>query len=140
MPVVVDVGQVVPHAEMGGVAHLLAPGGNYLAETAIPVVQVEVIVFKEIIAHIDVRIAIRIQVADAQAQTVSGLPLENTGFPADICKEAIVIPVKPVPGERIRDGPLASLAVVAVRVDGMVEQKQVEVPVQVIVKKGSLGG
>ena len=125
---------------MGGVPDPLVPGRNDFLKAAIPPVQVQVIVFKEIIPYIDIWKSVIIQVADPEAQPVSGFPLVDAGLYADIRETAPVVPVQPVPGKRVRDTPLGTLAIRAVRVDGLVQEEEVQVPVQVLVKKGRLGG
>ena len=125
---------------MGGVADRGGIARDHFQKCPIALVQVQVVVFKKIIPHIDVGIPVFVHVADAQAQAIPGFPLVDAGVGANIRKMPPVVPVQAVARKRVVPLPLRTLPIGAVRVHGVVEQKNIEVAVEVEIEEGCLGG
>ena len=74
--VIVDVGRIHTHAELTGMSQ---PRGGFLAEGAITLVHVEVVVLVKVIPYIDVRSAIEIDVCHDDTKAISDTGTAYTG-------------------------------------------------------------
>ncbi len=135
-PVIVDIGRIAAHGEAAGMPE---GGPEPFREGPVPVVQVVVIVLVEIIAHIDVRVAVQVKIRNGDPQPVPIDAPEDPGFPADVGKGVPVISQEFVPRVVIAFIAERGLPVGVLCVDRMVQQVDVEVPVQVVVQESCIG-
>ena len=128
---------------------MLHPVFQFVPEGAVALIDIEVILLKKIIGHIDIWIPVLIDVSDGHPQSETDDAAIDACFPIHFAISAIVIPIEmiPTPLEHIRKirSAVRDRAHVRVvqRIDGngaVVHHKTVEIAVQVIIKEGGVGG
>ena len=131
--VVVDIGHVGPHAAQADFRHMFL---QYLAESAVAVVDVEIIAFEEIVGNINIRPAIAVYIAYGNPQAEADRTAVYAGLLAHIDKISSVIAEQLITAHRI-----ALLTQVSFdpeagkRKHRIVEQVTIEVAVAVVIKK-----
>ena len=115
--------------------HLASSCRNEFQKGSITVVYVEVVILKKIIPHVDVRVPVGVQITDSEPESITGFTLENTRFRTHICKKTIVVSKETVSGEAVRDKALIALAIGPVRMDRMIQEVEIEIPIEVVIKK-----
>ncbi len=135
--IIVDVGCIHAHREVGGVAHRLA---NNFRERAVAVVAVEKVVLVKVVAHVDVEAAVAIDVTHGQAQAIARRSAVDAGLLAHVGKGTAVVAKEAVARLGMAVLPLPDAAEAVLRMDGVVEQVHVEVAVPREIKERGLRG
>src|SRR6185503_15076221 len=136
LPVVIEIRHIVSHAEPAVMVKMLA---TRFSKSAVMVVDVVIIVFVKVIADVNIFPSVIIQIPHGHAEAVAQCAAVYTSLLCHINKVAIVIQVKPAARKLINLSAQAGIAVGVHRMIGLVQQKTVELPIVVIVKKSSLG-
>ena len=137
--VVVEVGDIDAHA---GEARVLEPAGGLIGERSVSVVDVQDIVGRDVVRDIDVGPPVAVDVADHNAEPISELA-ENPRFAGNVGKRAVaVVAIQLVvtAGVPAADAGRACFLTTRKVVGRVVQQKQVEVAVAVVVEEDGVGG
>src|SRR5256714_4208672 len=123
---------------MGEVRHLAVEA---LVESAVVVVDVEVVAFVKIVRDVDVRPAIAIDVADHHAEPEGDLAAVDAGLGAYICEVPVAIAVEQLLAtEWIAHVSGVARADASDGTEGVVDEKEIQTPVAVIVQESRLSG
>ena len=96
-PVVVEVGGVHAHRGMAGVSQRRGAG---LGERTVAIIDVEEVVFLEVVGHVQVGTTVSVQVARHDPQAVARGPSVEAGALAHVHKVTPVVPIKAVADAR----------------------------------------
>ena len=102
-------------------------------------VDVEVVIFKKVVTNINVGITVVIDVAYGKPKSIPDGSLEDTGFLGYIDKSSILIFKKDIARHGIDDFSFGPFSVGTIGVYGVVKEVHVQITVQVVIEKGSLG-
>ena len=120
---------------------------QFFSELSVTLIDIEIIAFKEIIAYINVGQEISIYISNSNAQTKTDKTAIDTGIFTDICKKSAIIAHQfiattfeffchiPVFGAQF---PLVGIIECIDGNETVVEDVTVEIPILVIIKKGSM--
>ena len=114
--------------------------GHCVAKSAVALIEVEVIVFVKVVADVDIRPPVVVEVAGSDAEAVSDHGVVDVGFCRDVHVLSVVVPQQLVACHRVRlSFKVFSGAKSPVLMQGMVELEHVEVAVEVEVEERCLG-
>lgn len=128
---------------------MLDPLFEFIAESSVALVDVEVVFLEEIVGDVYIGPAVLIHIADGDAQSETDDASIDTGFFADIVEFPIVVSIEMIAAafEKIGyrclfGGDLSGVGVVE-RVNGertVVDDKAIEISIEVIIEEGGMGG
>ena len=137
LSIVVEVGGVDTHREPAGVTSCF---GDRLGESAVAVIDVEVVVALEIVGDVEIGAAVAVEVAGDDAEPVTVDAVVQAGGVGHIGEVIPVVAEQPVAGARPAIPGLRALFDAALGMRGVVEQVHVEVAVTIVIEEQRLGG
>ena len=119
---------------------MLEPRGGLVGERPIPVIDIQDIVRLDVVRDVNVGPPIPVQVGDRHAESIPDV-LQYPGFPGHVGKGPVaVVAVQPIGASEARAPYARRVSGTDKIFGGVVEQKEVEVPVSVVVEEDGVGG
>ena len=135
--VIIEIRDIDPHAREAG---MFEPRGGLVGERPVAVVDVQDVVRLHVVRDVDVGPPIAVQVGDRHAESVTHV-LQYPGLPGHVGKGAVaVVAVQPIVAAEARTAYPRRVSGTNEVFGGIVEQKQVEVPVAVVIEEDGVGG
>ena len=135
--VIVHVGDVHPHREVAAVRH---PRLHRLDERPIVLVDVDVVVFEEIVRDVDVGPSVVIQIRHPEPKTEADFAAEDPRLHADVREVPLVVAIQAIAALVIALVARVAQPEAARGTRRVVDQDQVEVTIAVEVEEGRLRG
>ena len=111
---------------------------NRLGESPVAIVEIEKVVFREIIGDVDVGATVEIDVADDHTEAEPFHAAIDAGRRADVHEVAAFVPIQPVAGFRVANQAALAGARSTLGERGAVQQVHIEVAIAVIVEERGL--
>ena len=144
--VIIHIRHIGSHGRM---THMLHPLLQFILKGTVPLIDIQVIPFKKIIGDIYIRVVISIQVAYGNTQAKADQAAVDAGFFTYISKFSVVVPEQVIATtfQKIGNGPVSSPEVSLIgivqcidRDKTVVDNKAIQIPICIIIKKSGMGG